>query len=433
MTTAMPNATAPRVTVLSGFLGAGKTTLLGRILANPTGKRIAVIVNDMSEINIDASLLRPNFGHLSKTDPRLVELSNGCICCTLREDLIAEVRQLSELNRFDNIVIESSGISEPLPVAATFIHRDQQGFSLSDVAKLDLMVTVVDATAVSDNFASRSYLRDNDDDISKDDPRTIVELLVEQIEFADLIVLNKVSSASAKQLKAARLLISAVNPNARVLEANHTDIPVSEVLDTGRFDPERAMKHPVFFKELNDFKSHVPETIEYGINSLAFRARRPFHSGRLHEFLHSEWPGILRAKGFFWLVTRPDWVGELSLAGAALRTRGVGWWWAAVSTEFWPTSETWRRELTERWDRDFGDREQSLVFIGLRFDEVEFRQRLEACLLADGEEDIKDPFPEWHVNAAEGPVRPGPGLHVEQQPSPPVADHALPNSNKRVA
>lgn len=312
------------VTVLSGFLGAGKTTLLNHVLNNREGLRVAVIVNDMSEVNIDAALVRDGGANLSRTDEQLVEMTNGCICCTLRDDLLQEVKALAGQGRFDHLLIESTGISEPLPVASTFEFRDEAGESLSDVAQLDSMVTVVDAASLLKDYASSDFLRDRGETMGDEDNRTLVDLLVDQIEFADTIILNKVSAATPANLDAARKIIRSLNPDAVLVETDYAQVELSEVLGTGRFDFEKAHEHPLWYKELNGFADHVPETEEYGIRSFVYRARRPFDPMRLQAFINRPWPGVVRAKGFFWLATRPRFVGELSMAGALVKPRSAG-------------------------------------------------------------------------------------------------------------
>ncbi|KIN70422.1 Cobalamin synthase [Sulfitobacter noctilucae] len=302
-------------TVLSGFLGAGKTTLLNRILNNREGRRVAVIVNDMSEVNIDADLVREGGANLSHTDETLVEMSNGCICCTLRDDLLQEVRRLAEDGRFDYLLIESTGISEPLPVAATFDFRDEAGESLSDVSRLDTMVTVVDAVNLLRDYSSHDFLRDRGETLGEEDERTLVNLLVEQIEFADVVVLNKVADAQTHDVDAARKIIRSLNGDAQIIETNHGDVPADAILNTGLFDFEKAHEHPMWAKELYGFADHVPETEEYGVASYVYRARRPFEPEKILALLNGDLPGVIRAKGHFWIATRPEWVAEFSLAG----------------------------------------------------------------------------------------------------------------------
>ena len=390
------------VTVLSGFLGAGKTTLLNHILNNRQGLRVAVIVNDMSEVNIDAALVRDGGANLSRTEEQLVEMTNGCICCTLRDDLLKEVRQLAEQDRFDYLLIESTGIAEPLPVATTFEFRDEDGRSLSDVSRLDTMVTVVDAANLLADYGSTDFLADRGETAGDGDSRTIVDLLVEQIEFADVIILNKVGSATVEQRDAARKIIVGLNPHARLIEADFGAVEPAEVLGTGRFDIDRAETHPLWYKELHGFKDHVPEIEEYGIRSFVYRTKKPFDPIKFQAFLNRPWPGVVRAKGFFWLATRPYHVGEMSQAGALVRTGKMGLWWAAVPEQQWPRDPGFRSALAPYLDPIWGDRRQELVFIGADpMSAQKITAELDACLIdadrftPERWRDLPDPFSSW--------------------------------------
>ncbi|MBI6630826.1 GTP-binding protein [Pontibaca salina] len=389
------------VTVLSGFLGAGKTTLLNRVLNNRDGRRVAVIVNDMSEVNIDADLVRADT-ELSRTNETLVEMSNGCICCTLRDDLLDEVRRLATEGRFDYLLIESTGISEPLPVAATFDFRDEAGASLSDVSRLDTMVTIVDAVNLLKDYSSHDFLRDRGETMGEEDERTLVNLLVEQIEFADVVILNKVTDAGPERTDAARKIIRSLNADARIIETNHSDVAAEAILDTGLFDFEKAHEHPMWAKELYGFADHVPEIEEYGVASYVYRARRPFIPEKILSVLNGEMPGVIRAKGHFWIATRPDWVAEFSLAGALSSVKPLGTWWAVVPKERWPDHDGARTYLQAHWQEPWGDRRQEIVFIGAGIDWPALKDRLDSALLPDAVAsgpdalpDLPDPFPLW--------------------------------------
>ena len=393
------------VTVLSGFLGAGKTTLLNHVLNHRQGRRVAVIVNDMSEVNIDADLVRDGVD-LSRSEEKLVEMSNGCICCTLRDDLLDQVRKLAGEGRFDYLLIESTGIAEPLPVAATFDFRDEAGNSLSDVARLDTMVTVVDAVNLLKDFSSHDFLSDRGEVAGEGDVRSLVTLLTEQIEFADVVVLNKVADAGPDLVDAAHKIIRALNPDARVIEANHSVVAPDAIFNTGLFDLDRAHEHPMWAKELFGFAHHTPETDEYGITSFVYCARAPFHPARVHAVLNGNLPGVIRAKGHFWVATRPDWVAEFSLAGAISSISPLGRWWASVPAERLPTHPEARAEITSKWVEPWGDRRHELVFIGAGLDPAAITAALDAALVQADEftphlwADLPDPFPSWRAKQA---------------------------------
>ena len=398
------------VTVLSGFLGAGKTTLLNHVLNNREGLKVAVIVNDMSEVNIDAELVEKGSANLSRTDETLVEMSNGCICCTLRDDLLKEVHRLSNEGRFDYLLIESTGIAEPLPVATTFEFRDDNGLSLSDVARLDTMVTVVDAAHLLLDYGSHDFLKDRGEIAGEGDERSLVQLLVDQIEFADVIVLNKVDIATSEQLVASRSIIRSLNADARIIETSHARVAPKDILDTGLFNFDTAHRHPTWYKELNGFNDHQPETEEFGISSFVYRARAPFDPAKIYAFFNASWAGVIRAKGFFWLATRPQWVGELAQAGAVIQHEALGYWWAAVPKKNWPEDETLVNRINKTWHKLWGDRRQEIVFIGTRdMDKAAMIAELDACLMTmpkDGAFDtsvwakLPDPFPAWVREAA---------------------------------
>lgn len=388
------------VTVLSGFLGAGKTTLLNRVLNNRDGRRVAVIVNDMSEVNIDAGLVREGT-ELSRSEETLVEMSNGCICCTLRDDLLKEVRQLSEEGRFDYLLIESTGISEPLPVAATFDFRDEEGESLSDVARLDTMVTVVDAVNLLEDFSSHDFLTDRGESLGEQDDRSLVSLLTEQIEFADVVILNKVADAGHERAETARKVIRALNGDAKIIETNHSDVPAETILNTGLFDFDTAHEHPMWAKELYGFANHMPEDEEYGVDSFVYHARAPFDPKKLHSVLNGTLPGVIRAKGHFWVATQPQWAAEFSLAGALSSVKALGFWWASLPEERLPTHPEAQAEIASNWVEPWGDRRQELVFIGVGLERETICARLNAALLdvdafrPEEWTEMPDPFPQW--------------------------------------
>lgn len=393
------------VTVLSGFLGAGKTTLLNRVLNNREGRRVAVIVNDMSEVNIDADLVREG-AELSRSEEKLVEMSNGCICCTLRDDLLMEVRRLAAEGRFDYLLIESTGISEPLPVAATFDFRDEHGESLSDVARLDTMVTVVDAVNLLKDFSSHDFLADRGESLGEEDNRSLVSLLTEQIEFANVVILNKTADAGPQKTEAARQIIRSLNGDAKIIETNHSDVASDRILDTGLFDFDIAHEHPMWAKELYGFANHTPEDEEYGITSFVYHARAPFDPAKIHAVLNGEFPGVIRAKGHFWMATRPDWAAEFSLAGAMSTVAPLGLWWASLPEERMPTHPEAQAEISRHWAEPWGDRRQEIVFIGVGLEREVICAKLNAALVDTTEftpeawAGMPDPFPLWRRRQA---------------------------------
>lgn len=371
------------VTVLSGFLGAGKTTLLNHILNNREGRRVAVIVNDMSEVNIDAALVRDGGAELSRTDEKLVEMSNGCICCTLREDLLLEVDRLAKEGRFDQLVIESTGISEPLPVAETFTFEGEDGRCLGEVARLDTMVTVVDAFNFLRDYSSQDSIQSRGESLGEEDARTVVDLLIEQIEFCDVLVLNKIDLISEAERERLMAILNSLNPRARIETAEFGKVPLERVLNTGLFDFEEASRAPGWLQELRG--THTPETEEYGIGNFVYRARRPFHPQRFLELVESEWPGVVRSKGFFWLANFPTLAGSWSQAGAVARYHVAGYWWVSMPPERWPEDPETVALIKEKWDERVGDARQELVLIGMDMDEAALRARFDACLLSDEE------------------------------------------------
>ena len=393
------------VTVLSGFLGAGKTTLLNHILHNREGRRVAVIVNDMSEVNIDAELVRDGGAELSRTEEKLVEMSNGCICCTLRDDLLKEVSRLAREGRFDYLLIESTGISEPLPVAQTFTFADEEGTGLPDLTRLDTMVTVIDAANFLQQFNAADYLKDRGMAAGEGDERTIADLFIDQVEFADVIIINKTDLISADELVQLHAILRQFNRDADIVEAQRGNIPLDRVLNTKRFDMEKAQASAGWIKELQN--EHTPETEEYGIGSFVYRARRPFHPQRFWDFLHTEWPGLLRSKGHFWLATRHNMIGLWSQAGGSAEYKPVGYWWAAAPKSGWPDDDDTLKSIMKDWQEPFGDRRQQIVYIGQNLPKEAMIEDLNRCLLTDEEmvrgpevwKSFLDPFPDWLTQA----------------------------------
>ena len=380
------------VTVLSGFLGAGKTTLLNHILHNKEGLKVAVIVNDMSEVNVDADLVK-NENTLSRTEEKLVEMSNGCICCTLREDLMVEVERLAKEQRFDYLLIESTGISEPVPVAQTFSFIDEEnGIDLSQFSYVDTMVTVVDTYNFFKDFGSPERLIDRDLTNIDGDDRTIVNLLTDQIEFANVIVLNKVDLVSNETLGVLKSAIHKLNPSAKIIEAEFSKVAPDQILNTNLFNFEEAEQSAGWIEELNK-EEHTPETEEYGIGSFVYRSLKPFNPNRFFEFIQNDFPStVIRSKGMFWLASRPDQALIWGQAGGSLKTDSAGVWWSSMSFEDRIRYATFveNQELIESdWDNRFGDRKTEIVFIGQDMDEAQIRRSLDLCLSSDQEIDSK--------------------------------------------
>ena len=398
------------VTVLSGFLGAGKTTVLTHILNNRQNKKVAVIVNDMSEINIDSSMVKSDVS-LSHKEEKLVEMSNGCICCTLREDLLLEVTKLAKEGRLDNLVIESTGISEPLPVAETFTFADEDGVSLSDVAKLDTMVTVIDAVNFLKDYDEAKYLKDAGESLEslgEEDERSVADLLVDQVEFADVLLISKTDLVKKQELDKLIAIIKTLNTDARIIPISHGKIDIDKILDTNLFDFDRAEQAPGWLKEMRG--EHIPETEEYGISSFSYKARKPFYPNKFFDFLHNKNLAgkLIRSKGYFWLATRPQFAGHWSQAGGIARYGFAGMFWKAVPKESWPQDKDSLDAIYENWEEPFGDMRQELVFIGQGLDKEQVTKALDECLLSDSDllqgrahwATFDDPFPdEWKETA----------------------------------
>lgn len=390
------------VTVLSGFLGAGKTTVLNHILNNRQGLRVAVIVNDMSEVNIDAALVS-NEITLDRQQEKLVEMSNGCICCTLREDLLISVREMAQTGRFDYLLIESSGISEPLPVAETFTFEDEDGNSLSTFARLDTLVTVVDSVNFMQQYQEARSVQEAGESLGEDDERSVTDLLIDQIEFCDVLLVSKTDLLDSFQQREVIALLQSLNPQADIIPIAPGTLPLDRVLNTHLFDFAKAQQAPGWLKELRG--EHTPETEEYGISSFVYTARRPFDPDKFYRVVHGDWGGgtLLRSKGFFWLATRPRHAGNWSQAGGIARYGMAGTFWKALPASDWPTDAETRDHIMEKWQEPFGDMRQELVFIGQNLDKEEIVRRLDDCLLsvaqmAEGIDrwlEMADPFPEW--------------------------------------
>jgi G3E family GTPase len=393
------------VTILSGFLGAGKTTVLNHILNNRQGQRVALIVNDMSEINIDAAMIEKEIS-LNRAEEKLVEMSNGCICCTLREDLLIEVRKLAVERKFDYLVIESTGISEPLPIAETFSFADENGGSLSDIARLDTMVTVVDAVNFLKDFEEAKMLQEKGESLGEEDERSVADLLVDQVEFSDVILINKIDLIAPNQLTRLHGILRCLNTQAEIIPIENGQVDLTKVLNTNKFSFEHAQQAPGWLKELRG--EHIPETEEYGISSFIYTARKPFHPKRFYDFLHQPWTEgkLLRSKGYFWLATRPDYAGQWNQAGGIARYGYGGMFWKAVPESQWPQDEDYLASIQEQWVEPFGDMRQELVFIGQNLDKQAVCQWLDECLLTDAElkagktywATLPDPFPSWESN-----------------------------------
>ena len=395
------------VTVLSGFLGAGKSTLLNYVLRNRENLRVAVIVNDMSEINIDGGEVQRDVS-LNRSEEKLVEMSNGCICCTLREDLLIEVTKLARDGRFDYLLIESTGISEPLPVAETFTFRDENGQSLADIARLDTMVTVVDGMNFLLDYQAAESLASRGETLGEEDERSITDLLIEQIEFADVILISKIDLISSHEREELVAILERLNAQARIIPMVMGEVPLAEILNTGRFDFERAAQAPGWLQELRG--EHVPETEEYGIASTAYRARRPFHPQRFFDFIDRPWSNgkLLRSKGFFWLASKHRDAGSWSQAGGLMRHGFAGRWWRFVPKSQWPEDQESVAAIMGNWQLSTGDCRQELVFIGQNIDFAQLRAELDGCLLTDDEMALGvdgwrllvDPFGPWYEEAA---------------------------------
>ena len=390
------------VTVLSGFLGAGKTTVLSHILNNRQGKKVAVIVNDMSDINIDAATIKNDIS-LSHSDEKLVEMSNGCICCTLREDLLLEVSKLAKEGRFDHLVIESTGISEPLPVAETFTFADENGVSLGDIATLDTMVTVVDAVNFLTDYEQANDLQDTGESLGEEDERSVTDLLIDQVEFADVILISKTDLVTKAQLNKLTAILNTLNTQAEIIPISAGKVDINKVMNTGLFDFERAKKAPGWLKEMRG--EHIPETEEYSISSFNYIAHRPFDPEKFYKFLHGteQFGKLIRSKGYFWLATRPLFCGQWNQAGGIAHYGFAGMFYKAIPKKDWPTDPELLADINSKWVEPFGDMRQELVFIGQSLNKQAMIEALNDCLLPEdavlkGKDfwrTYNDPFPIW--------------------------------------
>jgi G3E family GTPase len=389
------------VTVLSGFLGAGKTTLLNQILLNRENRKVAVIVNDMSEVNLDGELAQKNGVSLSRTEEKLVEMSNGCICCTLREDLLVEIKRLAAEKKYDYLVIESTGISEPLPIAETFTFEDEGGESLSKHARLDTMVTVVDAKAFLRDWDSGQLLLDRKLELGPEDQRSIVSLLTQQVEFADVIIVNKSDLVSKAELKDLEGILRHLNSKAKIEVSTRGSVALSKILDTKLFDFAKAEEAPGWQAVLRG--EEISEKDEYGISSFVFEDKRPFHHQRLWEFFHTAFDGLYRAKGHFWIVSQPNFIGELAIAGTERIVDPAGMWLVGSDKKLWPNDPVELKEIESDWHPLWGDRHQRMVFIGKKDSLETIRTALSECLMTNDELESKlqwvmsipDPFENW--------------------------------------
>ena len=395
------------VTVLSGFLGAGKTTLLNYVLNNSEGKKVAVIVNDMSEVNIDIALVKSGSSSLSRTEEKLIEMSNGCICCTLREDLLVEIINLALQKKFDYLLIESTGVAEPLPVAETFTFENEDGYSLADIARLDTMVTVVDSINFINYYNSYDSIFERGETKEILDKRTIVDLLTDQIEFSNVVLINKIDQVENDKVKTIKGIIAKLNPDAKILESSMGKINLDEIMNTNLFDFEKASLSQGWLKEIRG--EHIPETEEYGISSFVYRSRIPFHPQRYWDFMQIRMDGVMRSKGFFWLASQNDYVGLWSQAGVSYSHEYAGKWWITIPQELWEVDELGANEILKTYDGEFGDRRQEIVYIGTNMDQDKITSMLDKCLLTDEEiylgvdkwKEFPDPFPVWSTEAEE--------------------------------